>query len=336
MTWTTKLMVNGVWKSDVPVTPELDELLERHLSDFRGVVSPSGNADFPAEKARYRLYVSYACPFAHRVILAYVLKSLDEVIGLSFVHPRWNGPHGWCIEQAPVQGPTTSARKEEFIYLYQLYAKSSADYTGRVTTPVLWDEATGRIVSNESLDIIRMLNTAFDDVGADGSVDLYPADLRDQIDWLQPKIVHDVAGCIYEIGAVDAQAEYDVLIGRLFAALDSLELHLSRQSSFLHGRAPTLNDILLFPSLVRFDCVYHPLFRLGRRRLAEYADLSAWMLRMLDVDGIAETVRLREVMKHYYDGWAPRNDRIVPELPQHLSPFDQKSVGIQPSLAMGV
>jgi putative glutathione S-transferase len=201
---------------------------------------------------------------------------------------------------------------------------------------VLWDEATGRIVNNESLDIIRMLNTAFDEVGADRSIDLYPADLRDQIDGLQPKIVHDVAGCIYEIGAADAQAEYDMLIGRLFAALDSLELHLSHQSPFLHGCAPTLNDILLFPPLVRFDCVYHPLFRLGRRRLADYANLSAWMLRMLAVDGIADTVRLREVMKHYYDGWAPRNDRIVPELPQHLSPFDKKSAGIERSLAVGV
>jgi putative glutathione S-transferase len=336
MTWTTKLMVNGVWKSDVPGTPELDELLERHRSDFRGMVSASGNAGFPAENARYRLYVSYACPFAHRVILAHVLKSLHKVIGLSFVRPRWNGPDGWCIEHAPVHGSATSAPKEEFIYLHQLYAKSSADYTGRVTIPVLWDEATGRIVNNESLDIIRMLNTAFDEVGADRSIDLYPADLRDQIDGLQPKIVHDVAGCVYEIGAADAQAEYDMLIGRLFAALDSLELHLSHQSPFLHGCAPTLNDILLFPPLVRFDCVYHPLFRLGRRRLADYANLSAWMLRMLAVDGIADTVRLREVMKHYYDGWAPRNDRIVPELPQHLSPFDKKSAGIERSLAVGV
>src|SRR5580704_7539525 len=109
MTWTTKLMVNGVWKSDVPGTPELDELLERHRSDFRGMVSASGNAGFPAEKARYRLYVSYACPFAHRVILAHVLKSLHKVIGLSFVRPRWNGPDGWCIEHAPVHGSATSA-----------------------------------------------------------------------------------------------------------------------------------------------------------------------------------------------------------------------------------
>ena len=307
-----KLMVDGIWRGDVAVPhPDLDAQRAIHAGLFRGRLSRDGAAPFPAERGgRYHLYASYACPFAHRTLLARALLDLEGDVGLSVLHPVWNTRDGWVFGDTPFSTPDLAGNG--FTHLHQAYAASAPCYTGKVTVPVLWDTRTHRIVSNESLDILHMLDDAFP-----GPLRLRPDSFAAEVDALGALIAADVASGAYAVGAARNQAEYDAATARLFGRLDALERRLADGRHFLHGSAPTASDVLLFTPLARFDAVYNPLFRASLRRLVDYPALSVWARRFHALPGVASTVRFDHILRHYHDGdWgvAARHD-IVPALP---------------------
>jgi glutathionyl-hydroquinone reductase len=310
-----KLMINGTWRGDIDPAPELDAQRMIHAGAFRDRVTADGSSGFAAEAGRYHLYVSYACPFSHRVIMVRALKKLQAVVGLSVLHPLWDTPDGWIFGDTALSTPDGGG--SGFIRLHEAYRASRFDYTGKILVPVLWDQKTRRIISNESLEIAEMLNDAFDEFGGDHKLDLYPAALRGEIDALNQRISRDLAKGVYAVAAARDQGEYDAAMAALFGFLDALEHRLSDRRRFLLGERVTLADVLAFVPLVRFDAVYHPLFRASRRRLVDYPRLSALMRRVHDLPGVAETVRFDHILMHYYDGdWAVATRRgIVPEPP---------------------
>jgi putative glutathione S-transferase len=310
-----KRMIGGVWRGDVEPSPELEAQRQIQAGLFRKRVSADGTSGFPAEPGRYHLYVSYACPFAHRVILARMLKRLEPVIGMSVLHPIWNTPEGWVFGDGPLA--TTDGAGHGFTHLHQAYAAAERAYTGKVTVPVLWDRRTRRIVSNESADILDMLSTAFDQVGGNRRVDLMPEALRSEIDQLNAQVSTSLARGVYAVGSAPRQAAYDRAISDLFGLLDRLEARLSEGRRFLHGEPFTTSDVIAFTPLVRFDAVYNPLFRASLKRLVDYPHLSAWTRRVYELPGVAETVRFDHILAHYHDGdWGVACRRgIVPALP---------------------
>jgi glutathionyl-hydroquinone reductase len=310
-----KLMINGIWQADAAPIPELEAQRMIHAGSFRGRVTADGSTGFPAQAKRYHLYVSYACPFSHRVIVVRALKGLEQVVGLSVLHPLWDTPDGWIFGDTGLS--TVDRAGNGFRCLHEVYGASSPDYTGKVTVPVLWDQHSRKIVSNESLEIARMLNSAFDEVGGDDRVDLCPADLKSAMDMLNARITKSLAVGVYSVAAARDQREYDVAMGELFGFLDELDRGLADGRPFLLGDRPRLADVLAYPPLARFDAVYNPLFRASRRRLTDYAYLSGLVRRIHNLPGVAETTRYDHIMTHYYDGdWAVATRRgIVPELP---------------------
>jgi len=319
-----KLMINGVWRGDAQPTPELEAQRMIHIGGFRDQVTPDGSSGYRAEAGRYHLYVSYACPFSHRAILVHALKRLEGIIGISVVHPIWNTPEGWVF--ADTSQSTVDGAGNGFRRLHEAYQASHADYTGKVTVPVLWDKQTRRIVNNESFDIAMMLNRAFDCVGGDASVDLAPAPLRSELDEWNPLISRCLAVGVYTVAGARNQAEYMTAMDELFDCLDSLEAKLDDGRPFLLGNQPTMADILAFPPLARFDAVYNPLFRASRKRLAEYPNISALTKRFHALPGVARTLRYDDILTHYYDGdWAIATRRgIVPELPAAMAALDDR------------
>jgi glutathionyl-hydroquinone reductase len=310
-----KLMINGVWMGDVEATPALNAQRTIHAGAFRDRVMRDGSSDFPAERDRYHLYVSYACPFSHRVIVVHALKRLQGVVGLSVLHPLWDTPNGWAFADTALS--TLDGGGCGFERLHEAYRASRPDYTGKIIVPVLWDRQRRRIVNNESLDIAKMLNHAFDDLGGNRGVDLYPKSLRGDIDALSSWIARSLAKGVYEIAAANGQAEYDAAMSELFGFLEGAEQQLSDGRRFLLGDALTLADVLAFTPLVRFDAVYNPLFRAGRKRLVDYPQLTGFVSRVYDLPGVADTVRFDHILMHYYDGdWAVATRRgIVPHPP---------------------
>jgi putative glutathione S-transferase len=321
-----KLMIDGVWRGDiVPAAGESLPAIE--TGRFRGRVTADGSSGFAAGPGRYHLYASYACPFAHRAILGRVLKRLQHVVGLSILHPTWNTPEGWVFGDTPYSTPDGGGAG--FTHLHQAYAASRPGYTGKVTVPVLWDSRMRQIVSNESLDILAMFNEAFD--GGERMPDLYPTPLRREIDGLNARIARDLAGRVYAVGSAATQAQYDREIAALFCFLDALETRLADGRRFLHGDLVTISDILAFTPLVRFDAVYNPLFRASRKRLVDYRGLAAYVGRIHQLPGVADTVRFDHILMHYHDGdWGVANRRgIVPAMPQ----IDFRSVTTPASVA---
>jgi putative glutathione S-transferase len=313
-----KLMIDGVWHGDVATPgPELDARRAIHAGLFRGRVTPDPASAHPAAGGgRYHLFVSYACLFAHRTILARLFAGLERAVGMSVLHPTWNTPDGWVFGATAFSTPDLSGRG--FTHLHQAYAASAPRYTGKVTVPVLWDRAAGRIVSNESRDIVRMLDGPLRRAsGAGRGFDLCPEPLRADIDRLDDRIASELAGGVYAVGGARDQAEYDAAEGRLFAFLADLEDRLGDGRPFVHGAGPTTSDVLAFTPLVRFDPVYNPLFRATRRRLVDHPRLAAWARRFHDLPGVADTVRFDHILMHYHDGdWGVATRRgIVPALP---------------------
>lgn len=310
-----KLMINGIWRGDVEPSPALDAQRTIHAGLFRDRITVDGSSVFPPEPGRYHLYVSYACPFAHRAILGRVVLGLEHVVGMSVLHPTWNTHQGWAFGDTHLS--TRDGGGQGFTHLHQAYSASHPCYTGKVTVPVLWDRTRGRIVSNESTEILRMMNDGLARARLGSGLDLYPQHLRPAIAALDAEIARDLAGGVYAVGGARTQAEYDGAIARLFGYLDRLEARLADGRPFLHGRALTGSDVLAFTPLVRFDAIYNPLFRAGLRRLVDYPRLSAWTKRVHDLPGVAATVRFDHILRHYHDGdWAVANRRdIVPVLP---------------------
>jgi glutathionyl-hydroquinone reductase len=308
-------MINGTWQGDVDPTPELDAQRIIHAGRFRDRITADGSSGLCAEARRYHLYASLACPFSHRVIIVRAMKRLENVVGLSILHPLWDTPDGWIFADTNLS--TIDGAGNGFLHLHEAYRASSPDYTGKVTVPVMWDQRSRRIVSNESLEIAQMLNDAFDEIGGDRRIDLCPTDLKSAMDDQNSRIVRSLAVGVYLVAGARDQREYDAAMDQLFGFLDDLDGRLRDGRQFLLGEGPTLADVLVYATLARFDAVYNPLFRASRRRVVDYPHLPNLLRRFHDLPGVAETLRYDHILTHYYDGdWAVANRRgIVPELP---------------------
>ena len=298
-------MVEGVWRTDVVPTPAYREAAER--SRFRGWVSADGSSDYRAAPGRYHLYVSYACPFAHRTLLGRALLGLEEANSISVLDPDWGGPTGWVFGAPPVATPD---HVNGLGSLPEVYRKASPPFTGKVTVPALWDRDRATIVNNESAEILRMLETEFG-AFADPRVELYPEALRADIDEINAFVGPRVNGGVYRAGFAATQEAYDAAVVDLFAALDALEEHLSTRD-FLVGERLSEADPRLFPTLVRFDVAYYGALRCNLKRLPDYPRLHAYTRRIYGLPGVAETVRLDHVKRHYWDDHEMINRRIVP------------------------
>ena len=311
------ILVNGAWSRDGRIPADPSGRFIRSSSIFRnwvtadGAAGRTGTGGFEAEPGRYHLYVSLACPWAHRTLLFRKMKGLEGMVGLSVVHWRM-GEDGWTFEDGPgvVPDPVLHAR-----FLHQIYSASQPDYTGRVSVPVLWDRASAKIVSNESSEIIRMFNSAFDGVGA-ASGDFYPAPLRGEIDALNERIYATVNNGVYRAGFALNQSAYEEAARALFATLDWLEEHLGMHR-WLCGERLTEADWRLFPTLIRFDAVYVGLFKCNVRRIADYANLSRYLRALYARPGVADTVNFQHIKGHYYQSLTQLNPSgIVPIGPE--------------------
>ena len=293
------LLVDGAWSDQWYDTAKSGGAFERSESRFRNWVTPdggpgpTGQGGFAAEPGRYHLYVSLACPWAHRTLIFRRLKGLDGMIGLSVVNPVMRDG-GWSFAPGPGVTPDPGGAA----FLHEIYTRAEPGCTTRVTVPILWDLHTGTIVSNESADIIRMFNQAFDGVGATPG-DLYPTDLRPEIDALNARIYATVNNGVYRAGFATTQAAYDDAVQPLFDTLDWLDRHLARRR-FLCGDTLTEADWRLFTTLARFDAVYVGHFKCNIRRLVDYRNLWAYARDLYAQPGIRDTVDFDHIRRHYY------------------------------------
>ena len=293
------LLVDGKWQDKWYDTGKSGRF-ERKESQFRdwvtadGAPAPGRSRGFKAEPGRYHLYVSLACPWAHRTLIVRSLKGLEDLIGVSVVH--WHmGEQGWTFAIGP---GATGDRLHGRDCLHQVYTAAKADYSGRVTVPVLWDERRRTIVSNESSEIIRMLTSAFDGVGALPG-DYWPEPLRLEIEAVNERVYRTVNNGVYRAGFATRQEAYDEAVGELFDSLDWLDERLDGRQ-WLVGERLTEADIRLFTTLLRFDPVYFGHFKCNLRRLVDYPQLWAFTRRLLALPGVAGTVDLDHIKRHYY------------------------------------
>ncbi len=294
------LLVDGKWQDRWYDTKKTGGRFVRQESAFRNWVTaegrpgPTGKGGFKAEAGRYHLYVSLACPWAHRTLIFRTLKGLEDAVSVSVVNPLML-EHGWTFDPGDHVVPDYVNGAS---HLHEVYTKADPGYSGRVTVPVLWDRKTGTIVSNESADIIRMFNSAFDAVGAKGP-DYYPAALRDNIDWVNGYVYDRVNNGVYKAGFATSQDAYDKAVHDLFETLEALEARLSHQR-YLLGDRITEADWRLFTTLVRFDAVYVGHFKCNLKRLVDYPNLWAWTRELFQMPGIAGTVNMAHIKDHYY------------------------------------
>ncbi|MBS63901.1 glutathione S-transferase family protein [Salinisphaera sp.] len=289
------LLVEGQWKDPWYDTDSTGGKFVRESAGFRDWVSADPDSRFTAEAGRYHLYVSLACPWAHRTLILRKLKGLESAIGLSIVDP-YMGEWGWSFSDAPgtIRDPLYGLD-----HLFELYQKAASGYTGRVTTPTLWDRHHETIVSNESADIVRMFNSAFDTVAEHPERDYYPSELRAEIDAVNERVYHDVNNGVYKAGFATTQDAYEQAFEKLFATLDWLDARLAEQR-YLAGSRITEADWRLFVTLVRFDAVYVGHFKCNLRRIADYPHLSGYLRELYQVPGIAETTNFDHIKQHYY------------------------------------
>ncbi|MDR6348635.1 glutathione S-transferase family protein [Pantoea sp. SORGH_AS_0659] len=303
------MLVNGKWSAEWHPVQATDQQggFVRQTSRFRHWISADGSSAFAAEPDRYHLYVALICPWASRTLLARSLKGLDKVISVSVVEPQL-GAQGWRFGDYPGADRDWLNKAE---YLHELYTRADADFTGRATVPVLWDKKTQTIVNNESADILRMLNSGFGAL-ADDRIDLYPEDLRAEIDALNESIYPRLNNGVYRTGFATTQVSYQQAFNDVFSQLDELELRLQDGRTFLLGERLTEADIRLFVTLVRFDAAYHGLFKCNLRRLRDYPLLDRYLKSMLSVSGVRETVNIDHIKQGYYSIKALNPNGIVP------------------------
>jgi putative glutathione S-transferase len=313
------VLVDGEWRTDAYESTDGEGAFERQETTFRDWtegVAPGErppelsarpddvDADYPVEPGRYHLYVSRACPWAHRVAATRALKGLEDAVSLSLVEPV-RRDDGWEFsEEFP--DPLSDAD-----YLRERYVDADPDYTGRVTVPVLWDRETGTVVNNESVEIMRMLDVAFDDL-AERDVDLYPEGYRDEVDRIVDDIYDPINNGVYRAGFAETQAAYDEAVADLFDALDHWEAVLDERR-YLAGDVLTEADVAMFATLIRFDHVYHVHFKCNHRAIREYPNLRNYTRELYQLPGVAETVNLDHTVRHYYrshDSVNPK--RLVP------------------------
>lgn len=311
----TNMLVDGEWRTDVRRDTGDDGEFEREETSFRNWIDgavrepgaePVENPEFPAEPDRYHVYVNRACPWAHRVAMTRALKGLEDAVSLSLTRPE-RYDEGWEFsEEEP--DPQYGAR-----YLREIYARADPEYTGRVTVPVLWDAERETIVNNESEEIMRMLDTAFHDLG--NGVDLYPEGYREEVDDLIDDVYPRINNGVYRAGFAGTQEAYDEAVEDLFEALDEYEERLSDRR-YLAGDRLTEADVAMFATLVRFDHVYHTHFRCNRRAIHEYPNLWGFTKDVFQTPGVEGTVNLDHITRHYYRSHESLNPkRIVPTGP---------------------
>jgi putative glutathione S-transferase len=304
-------LVDGEWKDVWYDTQSSGGQFVRPETQFRDRVETAPGARFQPEPGRYHLYVSLACPWAHRTLIVRALKGLEEVLPISVVNPIML-EHGWTFEPGPgvIPDPLFGAR-----YLYEIYRQAQPHYSGRVTVPVLWDKRERTIVNNESSEIIRILGSAFDALATRPLHDLYPPAHRADIDELNARVYATVNNGVYEAGFATRQQSYDRAVTALFETLDMLEARLARQS-WLAGDALSEADIRLFTTLARFDAVYYGHFKCNLRRLVDYEHLWPYARRIFQIPHVSPTVSFDHIKQHYYSSHRTINPtRIVPRGP---------------------
>ncbi|MGV3061219.1 glutathione S-transferase family protein [Streptococcus hyovaginalis] len=311
------LLVDGVWQDKWYDTKSTGGKFVRSQSQFRnwitkdGSAGPSGKEGFKAESGRYHLYISLACPWASRTLMMRKLKDLEDHISLSVVNP-YMLENGWTFEEYDGVIPDPLFESQ---YLYQLYLQADPNYSGRVTVPVLWDKKTQTIVSNESADIIRMFNTAFNDITGNTD-DYYPESLQEAIDDINAIVYDNVNNGVYKTGFATEQSVYEKELNSLFAELNHLEELLASQE-WLVGNQMTEADIRLFTTLVRFDAVYYGHFKCNLKRLVDYPNLWNYTKRIYNLPGIPETVNFDHIKTHYYGSHKTINPNgIIPLGPE--------------------
>lgn len=305
------LLVDGKWVDQWYDTSKTKGKFKRKPSQFRNWITSDGASGFKAEPGRYHLYVSLACPWAHRALIFRKLKGLEDMISLSVVHYLMLD-QGWTFEpgKGVIPDPIHRAR-----YMHEVYTKADPHYTGRVTVPVVWDKKNGTIVNNESSEVIRMFNSAFDEVGA-APGDFYPEALRDQINEVNDMVYTTVNNGVYKCGFATTQEAYDEAYDVLFKALDELEKRL-KDHPYLVGEQITEADWRLFTTLIRFDAVYYSHFKCNKKHIMDYPNLSRHLKELYDVPGISETVNLVHIKNHYYKSHRTINPTgIVPLGPE--------------------
>lgn len=312
-----RALIDGRWHPALAPTDPRAKRLRTRPSTYRdwitpdGSPGPAGRRAYPAESGRYHLYVSYACPWAHRTILYRSLKGLEDIVTMSVLHPRMAGEHSWTFDDDSTLATPDHLYHSD--YLHQVYTRGDPSATTVVTVPMLWDRERETIVNRESGDIIRILESSFDAWG-DSSVHFRPADLAVDIERMNAFVLRRISTAVYRAGFAADQATYDREVAELFRALDTLEIRLARQPWLLGDRI-TEADWHLFCTLVRFDTAYHDALRCNLRRLIDYPALAAHTRRLYELPGVAETVDSEAIRLHYFDDHAEIDRRIVPAGP---------------------
>ncbi len=282
-------------RSQFPEEATRDGEFVRQPDEFRDWVRADGSTSYPPATGRYHLYVSLACPWAHRTLIVRRLRRLEESVGVTIVDPV-RDERGWAFRDGPghSRDPING-----FAFLSEAYLATRPPFRGRYTVPVLWDKQTRRIVNNSEDDICRMLNDEFASPAGDAAPDLFPAAIAKEQAALSALIYERVNNGVYRAGFATQQAPYERAVGELFAVLDRLDTHLANQR-FLFGRAPVETDWRLFCTLVRFDAVYHGHFKCNLRRIVDYPNLQGYLQDLYQIDGVADTVNIEHIKRHYY------------------------------------
>jgi putative glutathione S-transferase len=310
------LLVNGQWQDKWYDTDNNQGEFKREAAQLRnwvtadGSAGQSGDAGFKAEKDRYHLYVSLACPWAHRTLIFRHLKGLEDYISVSVVSPDML-EHGWTFDK---DNHSTGDALFDSDFMHQIYTRNKADYSGRVTVPVLWDKKTQRIVSNESAEIIRMFNSAFNSLTGNER-DFYPQSLRSEIDEVNEFVYHNINNGVYRAGFATTQEAYTEAFDDLFAALDKIEQRLSA-NRYLVGDTLTEADWRLFTTLIRFDSVYVGHFKCNLRTIESYPAISNYLRELYQIEGVSKTVDFYHIKRHYYFSHTMINPtQVVPKGP---------------------
>ena len=305
------VLIDGIWRDEeLPQETGRNGEFKRTDSRFRDRITADGASGFKAEPARYHLYVAHACPWAHRTLIYRALKKLEGAITVAYAIPGLK-EQGWTFESNPAFPECTPDTVNGFRYLHEAYTASDQGYTGKVTVPTIWDKKTGRVVNNESSEIIRMLNSEFKGIAGD-DVDFYPAPLRAEIDRVNESVYAAINNGVYRCGFARSQEAYEASYDALFATLDELEARLGRQR-YLVGRQITEADWRLFPTLVRFDVAYFSLFKCNRQRIADYPNLLNYMRELYQVPGVAATVKPRHYVINYWSIRKVNPTGIIPK-----------------------
>ncbi len=319
------MLVDGKWTENWKALQKADEKgrFVRQVSEFRnwitpdGSPGPTGTGGFKAEAGRYRLYVALICPWASRTLIARKLKGLEDIIPVTVVNPQMT-PEGWAF------GGYDGAEADPLFasqYLHEIYTRANPTYTGRATVPVLWDMKQNVLVNNESADILRMLDTAFEEI-VPSDIRLYPEEFAAEIEELNPRIYSNLNNGVYKAGFTQSQSSYEEAVNEVFAMLDELEARLEGQD-YLIGNRLTETDIRTFVTLIRFDVAYHGLFKTNRKQIADYPNLSGYMERILNLPGVVDTVSIDHITAGYYSIKELNPAVIRPTGPAHIDALIQ-------------